>query len=304
MYERAPHGPSSATGQVERPLTDVPQPHESDNKLVPFVLGRCEDAPIGVFDSGIGGLSVVRDLRTLLPAEDILYFADSLFCPYGTRDPEIVHQRVFSIVEELERRNIKLLVVACNTACAVALDDLRERFLVPIVGLEPAVKPAVQLTRSGRIGVLATPTTIASSRLERLIQTHGNGAVVERIPAPNWVGFVERGEITGPDVERAVRPLVDEAVEKGCDVLVLGCTHFPFLADAVRSCGGDHLQLVECGPAIARKSSYLLDTVLPGQRRSGRVGTLTVLTSGNGPEVSATASFLLNEPIVAEAVAV
>ncbi len=254
--------------------------------------------PIGVFDSGLGGLSVLRSLRAMLPIEDVLYYADSAHCPYGLRAPEEILNRSVAITGTLVERGAKLVVVACNTATSVALQELRARFGVPIVGLVPAVKPAVAVTRSGRIGVLATPRTACGETLAELIRRHANGTAVITVPAPGLADLVEAGYTAGPEVEGVLRPLLDPLVASGIDTLVLGCTHYPFLRDAIRLLVGPDIAVIDSGEAIARRTWDVLAT--HGRLRTGAEhGGLSLLTSGEANAVGATASRLLGEPVTA-----
>ncbi len=230
--------------------------HQDSASFLPPRLGNA--APIGVVDSGLGGLSVVAALKDALPSESIIYYADTAYCPYGTRDAEVVLDRLLTITHELLESGIKMLVLACNTGTAIALEALRAAFPIPIVGLEPAVKPAAALSRSGRIAVVATPRTVSSPRLDRLIERHAQDIVVDRYPAPDWVDLVESGHTTGLKAERQVRPIVEQAIAEGCDVMVLGCTHFPFLRSTLSQIAGDALQFIDSGPAVARRTHALL----------------------------------------------
>jgi glutamate racemase len=217
------------------------------------------DAPIGVLDSGLGGLSIVRALQSSLPNERILYYADSAFCPYGERDNAFIRQRTLSIANTLEEQGAKAIVIACNTACAASLDAVREKTSVPVIGLEPAVKPAAALSRTGRIAVFATPRTIASERLASLVARYGQGCAVELIAAPDWAGIVERGETATEQARNAVTSLVRPALGRGADVLVLGCTHYPFLGGLIREAAGPEVAIVDSGAAIARRTRQILD---------------------------------------------
>ena len=254
-------------------------------------------SPIGVFDSGLGGLSVLREVRAVLPAEDLVYYADCAHCPYGKQSPEAILARSLAITDALVERGAKVVVVACNTASSVALAAVRAAFPgVPIVGLVPAVKPAVAATRSGRIGVLATPRTVAGDLLAALIREHAGATEVHLVPAPGLVDLVETGETTGPKVEAALRPLLAPLRARGVDTLVLGCTHYPFLRTAIRGVVGPEMALVDSGEAIARRTREVLDA--HGQRRDrDRVGSLTLLTSGDAEEGGTVASRLLGEPV-------
>ncbi|MGD9711153.1 MAG: glutamate racemase [Thermomicrobiales bacterium] len=225
------------------------------------IRGHSATAPIGVLDSGLGGLSVVKSLRLRLPFESILYFADSAYCPYGERDESFIRDRTLAIARQLQDRGAKALVIACNTACTVALDQVRASVTIPVVGLEPAVKPAVARTRTGRIAVFATPRTVASDRLARLIDRYAAGIEVERIAAPEWVDLVEQDGIRSEGALAKITSLVRPAVDRGADVLVLGCTHFPFLTSQIQHAAGSHVAIVDSGDAIARRTRDILDAL-------------------------------------------
>ncbi len=254
--------------------------------------------PIGVFDSGLGGLSVLRSLRAMLPVEDVVYYADSAHCPYGVRAPEEILERCAAITDALVERGAKLVVVACNTATSVALQELRARFGIPIIGLVPAVKPAVAATRSGRIGVLVTPRTACGETLAELIRRHANGTTVITVPAPGLADLVEAGFTAGPEVEGALCPLLKPLLASGVDTLVLGCTHYPFLRDAIRNLVGPDIVVIDSGEAIARRTWDVL-AAHDRLRRGTETGCLALLTSGRAQAVGATASRLLGEPVTA-----
>jgi glutamate racemase len=228
--------------------------------------------PIGIFDSGVGGLSVLRVIRAELPAADLIYVADSAYTPYGDRPSEFVQQRAVSLVEFLLDRGVKAVVVACNTATAAAAATLRVRFAVPIVAMEPAVKPAAAQTRSGVVGVLATTRTLASARFLELVDAHGGGVQVIVQPCPGWVEQVERGEVEGDAsrrlVERHLRPVLD----RGADTLVLGCTHYPFLRPLIEQIAGPDVRVIDPAYAVVRELRRRLDLagLLPAQGAPGR----------------------------------
>jgi glutamate racemase len=215
------------------------------------VSGRSD--PIGVFDSGVGGLSVLREIRRALPAEDLLYVADTANAPYGDRDAEFIRERSLAIVARLTEASVKAVVVACNTATGLAVDALRERYALPIVAIEPAVKPAASQTRSGVIGVIATTQTLASARFTRLVDLHASGINVLLQACPGLMEQVESGDLTGPDtramVEQYVRPLVDQ----GADAIVLGCTHYPFLRSVIEDVAGPSVTIIDPAVAVARE---------------------------------------------------
>jgi glutamate racemase len=252
--------------------------------------------PIGIFDSGLGGLSVAREIRRLLPEEALIYIADSRYCPYGVRsEPEILSRSTI-IADALVAAGAKLLVIACNTATAVALEALRSRLPVPIVGLEPAVKPAVERSRSRVVGVLATPRTASSERLSRLIDRFaGDGVTVHVVPAPGLVELVESGSTSGDGARELVRSFVGPLVEQGVDTIVLGCTHYPFLAAVIREVVGAGVEIIDSGAAIARRTSDLL--AVNGLRSTVPAGSLDVLTTGNAIQVREVAERLLGEAV-------
>ncbi len=246
------------------------------------------NAPIGVLDSGLGGLSVVRAMMQSLPEERFLYYADSAYCPYGERDESFIRRRTLTIAEELESRGAKAIVVACNTACAAALDEVRVRTTLPVIGLEPAVKPAVALTKTGRVAVLATPRTIASTRLATLVERYAGGIAVDLVPVADWVGIVERGEVGSFTTRQAVARVVRPVVERGADVLVLGCTHFPFLHDQIRASAGADVAIVDSGAAIARRTRHVLQESAMLTDRPAAESPLTFLSSLSDAAAAAT----------------
>jgi glutamate racemase len=255
------------------------------------------ERPVGVFDSGVGGVSVLRELRRRLPHEDYIYFADSAWCPYGIRPPEEIRARSEVVVGGLIAAGAKTVVIACNTASAMAVFSLRDAFPgVPLIGLEPAVKPAVERTRVGKVGVLATPRTVAGERLRWLIETYAAGVTVHRVAATGLVELVEAGVLDGPDVDAALRPLLDPMIAVGVDKLVLGCTHYPFLRGPIERYMGPEVDVIDSGAAIARR----LDTVLAEAGMRGvreTTGTVRLATSGDPAAVGAVASRLLGEPV-------
>lgn len=216
---------------------------------------------IGVFDSGVGGLSILREIRSLLPQERLVYVADSAHLPYGTKSAAFVEQRALAVSEFLLQRGAKALVVACNTATAAAVAGLRSRFPLPIVGVEPALKPAVQATRSGVVGVLATPGTLGSGKFAQLVAAHSGDVQVLLRPCPGWVDHVEQGELDGPATRELVAEQVEPLLEAGADTLVLGCTHFPFLRPVVQSVAGADVEILDTGAAVARELRRRLEAL-------------------------------------------
>lgn len=208
---------------------------------------------IGVFDSGVGGLSVLREIRALLPAENLIYVADSAHMPYGEKPEQYIETRARIIAGFLAGRAAKALVVACNTATASAVAGLRSNFTVPIIGMEPGVKPAAQLTRTGVIGVLATPGTLASQKFAALLQRHADSAQVVVQACPGLVEQIEHGNVDAQYTRVLVQRYVEPLLAHGADTLVLGCTHFPFAANLIRDAAGPTVKLVDTGAAVAQE---------------------------------------------------
>jgi glutamate racemase len=224
--------------------------------------------PIGVFDSGVGGLSVLRHIRAALPEENLLYVADSGHAPYGDKPPQFIEARALAIAEFLVAADAKALVVACNTATAAAIVSLRAKFDLPVVGMEPAVKPAVEATRCGVIGVLATAGTLESAQFAGLVERFGSRARVIVQPCPGLVEQVERGDLAGPATRSLLGRFLRPLLEQGVDTLVLGCTHYPFLAPLVSEMAPG-VALIETGAAVARQLARRLEEESLLVERSG-----------------------------------
>jgi glutamate racemase len=211
------------------------------------------EAPVGVFDSGVGGLSVLTEIRDILPAESLLYVADSGHVPYGEKSTDYIRQRSRILADFLLGQGAKALVVACNTATAAAVNDLRSLFEVPVIGMEPAVKPAALATRSGVVGVLATTGTLQSAKFAALLDRFAGSVRVVTQPCPGLVECVERGELDGPELEALLRSYTQPLLAEGCDTLILGCTHYPFLRPLLRRLVPENVTLVDTGAAVARQ---------------------------------------------------
>jgi glutamate racemase len=242
--------------------------------------------PIGVFDSGVGGLSVLREIRRELPAEDLIYVADSGYAPYGDRPEDYVRGRALAIMEFLRAQDVKAVVVACNTATGIAVDALRARYTQPIVAIEPAVKPAAAQTRSRVVGVLATTQTLAGQKFAKLVSTYAGDVEVLTQACPGLVEQVERGALTSPStrslVEQYLRPLLD----KGADAIVLGCTHYPFVSDLIREVAGPSVSIIDSAGPVAREVRRRLQ-VSGLLAPESRIGTETFWTTGSPEQVAA-----------------
>jgi glutamate racemase len=252
-------------------------------------------APLGLFDSGVGGLSVLRAVTRELPHEDLIYFADQKFCPYGPRPAEVIRALSQRVVEFLLTQDCKAIVVACNTASAAALEPLRQTFPhVPFIGMEPAVKPAARHSKSGVIGVLATEGTFRGELFQRT-RAHYAGDVRVLIEYPkDWVARVERGDVDSTETESSVRRVIQPMLDAGVDEIALGCTHYPFLAPIIEKIAGAQVVLIDPSDAVARQTARVLSErgLLNRQAREGRN---IFYTSGNTNEFARVLEKLLGE---------
>ena len=217
--------------------------------------------PIGVYDSGFGGLSVWRELHRALPNESLIYLGDGKNCPYGSRPAEQIRQLAEEAVRDLLERGCKMVVVACNTATVAAIAHLRATFAdVPIVGLEPAVKPACSMTRTKRVGVIATQRSLQGEKFLSTVARYGQGVEVIKSVGQGWVEAVEQSDEQSAETEMLVRRVVEPIIEAGADVLVLGCTHYPFLKDVIRRVVGERdVAVIDSGEAVEKRVESLLD---------------------------------------------
>jgi glutamate racemase len=209
--------------------------------------------PIGVFDSGVGGLSVLREIRRALPSENLLYVADSAYAPYGDKPQEFIEARSLAIVEFLLSRNAKAIVVACNTATGAAVATIRARFSVPVVAMEPAIKPAAATTRSGVIGVLATQRTLASHNFVKLFERYGDSVEILAQACPGLVEQIEAGDLESAKTQSLLERYLSPLLAKGADTLVLGCTHYPFLRALIQEISGPNVAVIDSSEAVARQ---------------------------------------------------
>lgn len=248
---------------------------------------------VAVFDSGLGGLSVLRRLRQELPQERFLYFGDSANAPYGTRTPEQVRQLTLAAAKNLFARGCKALVVACNTATAAAIEDLRQAYPDEIiVGIEPAVKLAASHFPHGRIGVMATQVTLAQARFDNLLTQHRADATVACIAAPGLVELIEQGKLDDPETQQLLETIL--APWRGrLDALVLGCTHYPFVRETIARILGPETELLDGSLGTARETRRRLAAA--GLLRQG-TGCVVLEDSSPNPRVLALAHSLLNLP--------
>ena len=226
-------------------------PHPSPN---PASVAQHAPTCIGVFDSGVGGLSVLRSLRQQLPNAPLLYVGDVSHAPYGERPAAEVMARCERIVEHLIAQQARVIVVACNTATAIGIEGLRQRWpQVRFVGVEPGVKPAAAASRTGRIAVMTTPITAASARLRELIERYAPRLHVHVQPCPGLAGAIERGQLEGPTLTSILRPFCEQMRAANVDTVALGCTHYPFVAAGIASLLGSEVTLIDTSAAVAQR---------------------------------------------------
>jgi glutamate racemase len=258
-------------------------------------------APIGAFDSGVGGLSVLRSIRAQLPGEDIIYIGDQANVPYGPRGKAEVRLLSEGIVRFLMSQGAKLIVIPCHTASAAALHSLREQYPgFPFVGMEPAVKPAVEQSKSGVVGVLATPTTFEGELYASVVERFGQGTKLLQSTCPGLVAEIEAGRANGPEAKRILREALEPMIAQGLDTVVLGCTHYPFSFDSIREIVGDNVRLIDPAPAIARRTESLLTEM--NVKNPASHGEMRYLTSGDPQAMKNRIAELLFEDVEVERV--
>ncbi len=253
------------------------------------------NAPIGIFDSGVGGLSVVREIRVQIPFESVLYFADQEHVPYGSRKLEEVQAFSMEITRFLLSLGAKLIVVACNTASAAALQHLRKTFpTTSFVGMEPAVKPAAESTQTGVVGILATPATFQGALYASVVERFGNGVIILQDTCPGLVGQIENGELDSPITREILEKALNPMIENGIDTVVLGCTHYPYVIPLVKQIVGPEVRVIDPAPAVARQTARLLEKAGFRNGNSG-MGVLRFFTSGEMAQFESKLPMLLGE---------
>jgi glutamate racemase len=234
---------------------------------------------IGVFDSGVGGLSVLHHIRRTLPNARLIYVADSAHVPYGDKTPEYIEQRSHTLTRFLIAQGAQAIVIACNTATAAAAASLRAQYDLPIVGMEPAVKPAVAATKSGVVGVLATIGTLESARFAALLDRYGTEVEIVTQGCPGLVEQVEQGELHSAQTRKLLQRYTAPLLARGADTLILGCTHYPFLAPLLREIVGADITLVDTGAAVARQVQRRITSELPEKKSPAYPEPIAVATN-------------------------
>ena len=252
-------------------------------------------SPIGIFDSGVGGISVLRMIREQMPEESVIYFGDQGHIPYGPRPMEQIRNFSEAITNFLLEHKAKIVVVACNTASAAALKYLRERFLsVQFVGMEPAIKPAAEHTQTGKVGVLATPATFQGELYASVVERFANGAELFQDTCPGLVQQIEQGNLNGEGTRRILEDALLPMLEKNIDTVVLGCTHYPFVIPLIQQIAGNNVRVIDPAPAVAKQTRRLLEE--RGMKNQSELkGDIKFYTSGNPEALKSLLPMLLGE---------
>lgn len=233
-------------------------PHAS-SEVTQKNIDEAKNRPIGVFDSGVGGLSIVKAIHQYLPNEDIIYLADQAFSPYGGQTEETIKKRSQYLVNLLVEKNCKTIVIACNTATAHSISSLRAMFPIPLIGIEPGIKPAVLQSNTGVIGVLATPQTLKSAAFQDLKGRFTESTTIELQACPRFVELVEKGGFRGEEVQSAVSDYVAPLLEKKVDQIVLGCTHYSFLSNEIRRLSQGKAAIIDTAHAVVVELERVLE---------------------------------------------
>ena len=241
-------------------------------------MNALRERPVGIFDSGVGGISVLRELRAQLPQENVIYYGDTAYAPYGTKPPEVVMARVRQVMAELLDRDVKAVVIACNTATSVAAATLRAEMTLPIIGMEPALKPAHQLRHGGRILVMATPLTLRLPKFEALMARYGEGA--SPLPCPGLMELVEEGKLDGTEIEDYLHRLFAPYRDTPVDAVVLGCTHYVFLHPILRRLLPAETAILDGNAGAIRQLRRVLEE-RNALRPEGASGRVELHTSGD-----------------------
>lgn len=252
--------------------------------------------PIGIFDSGVGGLSVLNEIHRSLPHENLIYIADSAFTPYGNKPLEFVQQRCHDLTQFLLEQGVKTVVVACNTATAAAVGALRRQFSVPIIAMEPGVRPAIAATRTGVVGVMATENTLASQQFTSLLHRYAENVQVISQPCPGLVEQIETGEFDSDKTYQLIRQFTDPLLSAGADTIVLGCTHYPLVRKQIVEIIGPNISIIETGQAVAQQLNRKL---LERQLLSGSTeyASIKFWTSGDGQHIGKVVSAIQTCPV-------
>jgi glutamate racemase len=217
-----------------------------------------ENSPIGMFDSGIGGITILNSIKKLLPKENIIYYSDNFNSPYGNKSKSEIQELSIKNTEFLINKGCKLIIVACNTATTNSIEELRSNFNIPFVGIEPAIKPAALQTKTGSIGVLATKGTLSSYLFNNTIHDHGSRVKIVEKNAEGLVELIEQGVFDGEKIKNILKECLTPMIKQKIDFLVLGCTHYPILIKTIKSLIPGDIKIIETGKAVAKQTKKLL----------------------------------------------
>ena len=236
--------------------------------------------PIGLFDSGVGGLSLLRELQSLLPNENFIYISDNAFAPYGALPPKDIRERSQALTQWHIKQSCKLVVVACNTATTNCIELLRKTYQIPIVGIEPAIKPAALQTKTGVVGVLATKGTLSSGLFHETSSAYGEGVRILEKEGKHLVQMIESGMLQSEEIEQLLQTYIQPMIEQRVDHLVLGCTHYPFLMPILTRILPQHIKIVNCNGAVAKQVERVLNKKELGCE-SQNLGSTTYFCTGD-----------------------
>ena len=265
-------------------------------------ISKKNNQPIGVFDSGVGGLSVLIELKRLLPNENFVFLADQLYVPYGEKTKNELIELAYKITDYfIKYHDVKMMIVACNTSTCNSISEVRKKYFLPIVGTVPAIKPAAEKTKSGTVAIIATPSTSQSEVLKNLIKDYCKNVNVLNIGCKNLEDAVETGELNSLEVHKLLIKYLQEVKNSNADYLVLGCTHYPFLRNSIQKIVGPSVNLIDSGSAIAKHTkSLLVNNILENSQKKN--GKTVYFTTGDPVKFSKVASLLLKEQIKAKKV--
>lgn len=239
-----------------------------------------ENRPIGFFDSGVGGISVLKEAIKLMPEENYIYFGDSKNAPYGTKSVEEVKELSFKAAEYLIDKKVKAIVVACNTATSAAISDMRKIYDIPIIGIEPALKPAVNLKRDGKVIIMATPMTLAEKKFNNLMKKYAKNADIYQLPCPGLVELIEEGRYEGTEVKEYLEKALEEVLKHKIAAVVLGCTHYPFIKGSLRNIIGNEISIIDGGRGTSKQLKRKLKECHI-KRDTNEKGEIKIFNSGN-----------------------
>ncbi len=223
------------------------------------MLDQFDNRPIGIFDSGVGGLSVFTEIKKLLPKENFIFFADQGHVPYGGKTKEELEALTDRILAFFISKNVKTVVIACNTATVYAIDSLREKYKIPIIGTVPVIKTIAKITKTGKTAVFSTPATAKSEYLTHLIAKFANGIMVFKVGGTGLEELVEEGKLDSPEADRVLHESLEPLMKENVDAIALGCTHYPFLRAKIEKIVGTKVSVVDSGGAVARRLKFILE---------------------------------------------